>query len=254
MYMRLTMLFITAVLPVCAVLNGQPVKTDLQKMQLNGPVKFIRDSFFSPAAGKAITENCFMLVEQAFNTAGYLTEEKSMDGQGTELFTNTFSYNEKGQLKEKIIRRHIRNTVTVETFRPAGASMILCETDGANGKPESRTLFEYDARGNLVKESYTSMADTGKNWQTTYTYNEKNLLIDEASTNPAAEFARILYTYNADNRISEKKGFTNNLQPPVTIQFIYTLDGKKNWVSLFENPAGVNEDYMYLTKRTIEYY
>lgn len=163
----------------------------------------------------------------SYNTKGQiLTVEYK---QTLSAFCNRYYYNDKGYLIkiEKLCKKHYDNGFKVY------------ETE----------KFEYDRKGNCIKESI--LRDSSSKIRTTYTYNSKNQRITEEGS-----LYKYKYFYNEKNQLIKAiKYYSDSYTPKVT--YLYEYDEYGNVIKEQPYPEDLlgeslcNWEYTYDTKGNI---
>ena len=115
--------------------------------------------------------------------------------------TTTYSYDDQGQLKDKITRDDEGIIDLAEEFTWKGKQLLKHETRDGEGNIISLEEFKYDDKGNVTEHIQTD-EETGENRRTVTTYNENNQKTKEEVFNEEGDLVEeYIYVLDESGRV-----------------------------------------------------
>ena len=266
---RVLIIIILAVCPICVTI-GQSLNniSDLGKLNLNGKVKATKQRFYD-----AINEN------------GVYTKGKANSGDSNNYENIDTEFDVYGNIAEvSRLRFQDEGLVEKDIYRYENGKLVEIVTNNSKGDLSKKLIFEYDEKGNKIKESFFARPDADPAF-TTYSYNEMGLLnktvtyygfIIENKYDKKGNILSITkkndgntwltkYTYNENNKLIRTDNYVNKkvvgtvnysydengkLIPPKSNFVFEELDKQGNWIKRVKFNHGI---YFFI-ERTIEYY
>ena len=151
------------------------------------------------STGTKVPAGLLKTKELFYNDHKLLTEERNYNPIGNIHFTHRYSYNSKRQLVKK-------------------------ESIDSENKVVASWNYEYDKDGNLVKETQNSLEE-GNNF-TRYKYHKGKLTEEETTNETLGKEEKITFTYNDKNQLVEQKIKSYFTEATLTITFTYNPKGK----------------------------
>lgn len=243
---------LTTALAVLSLVVGysQTTKTDLQKENLKGKVKLIKEIAYRAIDKNGTVEKGKVLkygtIFTKYNEEGNKIEESYYDPDGELDDKYTYEYDKEiliekkrfaydGRFDSKWIYTYNKNIIEVNRYWAEGGFV-------------SRWVYIYDENKNLIKEEYYDLEETLSK-TSKFKYDEKGNLTEEDIY--LSESSKIIYTYD-ENRVLVKESWYNSdggvFEDKI---YKYEYDSHGNWIQKIQYS---DERPYYLTERKIEYY
>lgn len=265
-------LFLTLTIGVllfsCKKDENQFQKNDWTAINLNGKVKYVKDSTYAESEESSyITEIWFD--EKGKKIRDKMTELTNEDRKGYSSET-TYKYNEKGNLIEESYDQDLLLSKTINKYNEKNQMTEKLMFDH-KGNEFSKSLYKYDEKGNMVEKSDY---DGDKLLSTEYfKYDEKGNQI-EVNTSEGKDEIKVLYKYDekgnqteiatyrsgklmskTNMKYDEKNNDIELISDDEKIITKYTTyDPQGNWIEKVESITYNNSSAKSTTKRTIEYH
>ena len=177
----------------------------------------------------------------------------------------TYSYKDTDSIPWRTVYKHdkIQNEVKMYLYTPENKLLhinidrfdehgnIIEEAEYNSDNILTKVCYYlYDKKGNLIEEAEYF----GNNLinKTTYKYDRKGNIIEEQEYFSDSELAwKYICKYDKNRNQIERLKYLSNDSLSSKHTYKYTYDKYRNWINRVEY---INGKYMYLTKRTIEYY
>ena len=214
-------IFLLVFLAVC---SGGTKKTNLEKENLNGKIKILKETRYEAVEkdGKITKgEKIYDSVVTMYDETGNATERKE--------------YAPDGGLVRADICKYDNNGNQIEESR---YNADRCEWKG---------VYNYDEKGNLIEVS-----DYGVNSKRVYKYDKKGNRIEYRYYNSDGSLNnKLAFKYDERGNMIERNRYDSDGDLQGTITLKYEFDEKNNWTTKIEHSIGF---YKTITVREIEYY
>lgn len=262
-------------------------KTDLQRMNLYGKAKSVRQTSFAAIKKSGVIQKGKRKIEEpnwakdfyiVFNSTGNKTELCTINSNGSVDNEISWQYDDSGNMVED----HRGNSDKVDTtkenkftykFDDKG-NIIERDRFNAKGIQDVTEIYKYDERGNVIVKSWvigntpckdslvydeknnmieqyaTNVVIPGK-WKFTYRYDEKGNCMEENWFTDGVKFY-IKYTFKYDDKGNRSEVvWTNAKGKSCKWTFQYEFDSNGNWI---KSTQFLNGKPNYILEREITYF
>lgn len=197
--------------------------------------------------GNLIKQSIFDDSDSLSETSNYEYNDKKLEIKRNSytydflFFKYSYQYDNKNRVIEKTIYENGRDIVRKILYEYNYAGNKTKETiytlnDEEDLSVDSRKLFKYDKSNILIEEIHIS---DGKEYKTTYEYNEKGKLSKEISSE-----REILYSYDNNNKVT-KTCIREDKKPWWKEEDFYDSNGNKTSSIHYDDMNKINNRYFY---------
>lgn len=242
---------ITFALTAISVVATAQQKNDLQKENLHGNIKSVRETAYEVTyndAGKLdkgeIKEFIFDNSLKKFNEQGNITEEIWYDFENIQdsKRTNT-QYNAKGLPTEALIEEKDGSSIKVSLKYDEKGNLL--EEIFHRKEGQEKFSYKYDQKGNRIEH-------TAYDIKYSYQYNDKGQVIEENIHDEMDKIStKTIIKYDKKGNFIKKTAHYLDVSTKENYTYQYTYDQKGNWVKRIEYK---DKNPIQITERVIEYY
>lgn len=214
-------------------------QNDLQLMNLKGNVRSIKENM-SLKNQKIIYNNITV-----FNDAGFIKEKHQLSTTYDSIIEKSeFIYDDKNILLSENKYSKSGKLIEEYKYKSNAFGQPIERARWNKGVIEYKETFEYNEKGNLIKE--TRYANAVPIWVTIYNYDDNNRLIEKKVESLGASklLKTFYYTYDENNFIATSTNEKNQI-----LKYKY-LQINGNWVL---QTCTKNDDLEWFSERTIKY-
>jgi hypothetical protein len=248
-------LFIIILFLSCSIAAyAQVQRSDLEQLKLTGPVKKIYENCFNIIEDSGLLKKGSLagIIEATFNKEGYLTEEIISNNSWEPISRIAYTY-ENNKLIKKVTFNN-RGDYVYTSYKYDADKKQIRETEYAIDETvKVKRISSYDKNGNLYHQAVTEFRDKKLNYEIFYKYDDKNLLIELASSTTGTDFSKETYEYDDFGLLLKKNSYKGN-DIYVTIEYKYVLDKLLNWIKQYEIPSIAGWEQSFFRERNITYY
>lgn len=231
--------------------NSEKGKNDLQKENLHGNIKFIRETIYEARIDSLdrvgngdIASNTLKI----YNKEGNLTEEHSYDYDGSLMEKWVAKYDDKDILTEAYVYSPENRLLQKNVFSyDKKGNLTEMKSYNSSGSIDGKATYKYDEKKNKIEEAWYN-SEGHFNFKTLYKYDTKDKLVEEKYYDGERLYATTTCKYDGKGNFIERLGKDEITDYKWTYQ--YTYDTKGNWIKKVEY---LDNNYTYITEREIKY-
>jgi YD repeat-containing protein len=264
--------------------NKQKKKTDLEKMNLNENVNFLKESIYVAVLmdGKIVNEaekSSTFYEGYIFDVNGVLIEELKYNSDAEKEWSIKFKYDKRGVLINKLKQNLLDEGLLAEykfVFDDIGNLVKEYIYWSGNDKGDMLNEYKYDDKGNIIEkieynEHYYLSDDTTSKTIYKFEYDSLgNVIIENSYWGDWKHKLLRTYKYEAGKKVFEQSKYVkityeydehgNEIRRAedygsgrvLMILTSYEFDEHNNWIKKTVNSAGAHKDNLYL--REIDYH
>jgi hypothetical protein len=236
--------------------SGEKDKNDLSRLNLKGRIKVLKESqYLVDANGGEVNKGDLSMISISyFNEIGNLVEKRFYASNGDLWFRHVYKYNSRNNCIEEI--RHDPESKissrTIMEYDKKGNKKTRVSTYNQYNELSSKEVYKYDDKGNNIETAWHN-AKSNLIRKSAFKYDNKDNLIQMISYDAGGKLSdKVTYTYDeygnmvtsvnyaADDVVKNKSGFK------------YAEFGKQdNWIKRVEYNNGIPNG---IIEREIQYY